>query len=611
MLKLRSCAVTNFKSYRDETRINFSPNFTYVLGRNNSGKTTLLEALKSPSHAPHRSPVTVPYLGDAPRVRQTAITLTFSITGQALRDLLTRVPEFAVRGPLGGTGHERIAWLLSQAELSFDIAVSNPNGAYVAWCSWFDQHVESESGCEYAQYRSYADGFDYLGSGGYVARHRSDFGLLLYEAFCNQMFRFRAERSRALSGTVLPGSELAFDADNLVQVLDNLQGRHHQFRRYLEYVRRVLPEVRDIGVLATGHNVKAIRVWFFDGQRDDFAMPLEEAGSGVPNVLAQLYTITMSTRPRLIMIDEPSAFLHPGATRELIRVAREFPQHQYIISSHQPIALDELDNVAMVLLRRGDDGATVAQSIDPSRSEDQQAVLTSVGASLSDVFSADRVLWVEGATETKVFRVVAARVGLPRGAAILPVVHTGDLEGPSAGLAIEIYRRLTESGALLPPAIAIVLDDEGRGDRVKAELRSRLRPTRVEFLPVRMIENIFLSPDLIHEFLKREHPEWGPATNDYSADAISAYWDGITNAQKFGTQIRRSEDPARWSREVHGARVLQATLEHFTENRLPHDKVTHGQRLAKLADELQPQLLAPIETLLRDLMTAAADRVVR
>jgi len=606
MLQLRSCRLANYKSYLDESVLEFSPRVTYVLGANNSGKTTLLEAIQAPGNAPHRSPKTVPLIGDHPRVPFSSIRMSFSISGGGLREFLLSAPrEFGVRGQQERTRQETfLNALLAEPELRFDVV--SRERVYVASCSWFSREVQATEGITVARYRSRPEhgSFDYLGTIGDDASSSSDLGRLLYEDFRQRIFRFRAERSRALAGHAQPGLELTPAADNLVQVLDNLQGTPSRNRQYLEHVRRVLPEIHALGVSTTPGGSKEIRIWFFDGEREDLATPLEQAGSGVPNILALLYTITMSPRPRMIMIDEPSVFLHPGATRELIRVIREFSQHQYIISSHQPIALDELDDVAMVLLKRGPEGATSARSVDPARSEDQQAVLSTVGASLSDVFSADRILWVEGMTETKVFRTVAGRIGLPRGAAILPIVHTGDLEGTNATLAIEIYRRLTESGALVPPAIAIVLDDEGRADSVKEQLRSRLQGTRLEFLPFRMIENVFLRPELVHEFLRREEGKWGPSTVEYSATAVQTYWDSLRDTHRFKVDFRRAADPRRWMRDVHGARVLEDTLAHFCENRLAYDKVSHGPRLTKLAEELDPTWLEPIETLLRGIIAA-------
>ena len=37
--------ILNFKSYRDSTEIEFKPGFNIITGKNNAGKTALLEAL--------------------------------------------------------------------------------------------------------------------------------------------------------------------------------------------------------------------------------------------------------------------------------------------------------------------------------------------------------------------------------------------------------------------------------------------------------------------------------------------------------------------------------------------------------------------------------------
>ncbi len=42
-----------------------------------------------------------------------------------------------------------------------------------------------------------------------------------------------------------------------------------------------------------------------------------------------LYVVLTSRESRVIIIDEPQSFLHPGAVRKLFDVLKDFPQHQY------------------------------------------------------------------------------------------------------------------------------------------------------------------------------------------------------------------------------------------------------------------------------------------
>lgn len=75
-------------------------------------------------------------------------------------------------------------------------------------------------------------------------------------------------------------------------------------------------------------------------QRDDVSWrPLEMAGTGYLQVI-QIFSYLLYFEPALVLIDEPDAHLHPSSQRALMRalqsVAAEFPQTQFIISTHSP-----------------------------------------------------------------------------------------------------------------------------------------------------------------------------------------------------------------------------------------------------------------------------------
>lgn len=67
--------------------------------------------------------------------------------------------------------------------------------------------------------------------------------------------------------------------------------------------------------------------------------PLEMAGTGFLQVV-QIFAYLLTFKPRLLLIDEPDAHLHPGTQEALIRAieeaALEFPDTQFLISTHSP-----------------------------------------------------------------------------------------------------------------------------------------------------------------------------------------------------------------------------------------------------------------------------------
>ena len=234
-----------------------------------------------------------------------------------------------------------------------------------------------------------------------------------------------------------------------------------------------------------------------DTERDDLAVSLSESGTGVGQVLAMLYVAFASRSPRTIIIDEPQSFLHPGAVRKLFEILKGYPQHQYIVTTHSPNAVTAADPGALFLVRKEGEESVVEQ-LNVSEAKDQTRFLREVGASLSDVFGADDVLWVEGPTEEECFPLILSEVVGRRllGTKVVGVLSTGDLEGKRSRDVYRIYGRLSEGGGLLPAAVGFVFDREGRSEKDRQDL-ARESGGLVAFLPRKMYENYLLNPGAI------------------------------------------------------------------------------------------------------------------
>ena len=227
------------------------------------------------------------------------------------------------------------------------------------------------------------------------------------------------------------------DSSNLAEVLHVLQSRNSvQFERFNDLVSRVLTNVEEVRTnpIQNGNRVE-VRVWNLDPEtrRSDLTVPLSESGTGVGQVLAILYVVLTSEQPRIIVIDEPQSFLHPGAVRRLIGIMKQHPRHQYILTTHAPSVITASDPDTL-LLTRLEGVETKVDELDVSETQDLRRTLAEVGARLSDVFGADNILWVEGRTEEECFPMILERVAEEPllGTQILGVRHTGDLEGEQA-----------------------------------------------------------------------------------------------------------------------------------------------------------------------------------
>jgi hypothetical protein len=313
-----------------------------------------------------------------------------------------------------------------------------------------------------------------------------------------------------------------------------------------------------------------------------------------------------SSRPRVIIIDEPQSFLHPGASRKLVEFLKLHGHHQLIIATHSPAVISAADPRTITLVRYRDGESTV-QQLDAKLEKGIQATLAEVGIRLSDSFGADNILWVGGRTEEKCYRLIVERL-LKRslkGTEILGIRQTGDLESKDARKVLEIYRSLAEAASLLPPAVAFVLDQECRDEGVKRDLRN-LSDGRVRFLPRRMYENYLLNPEAIAAVVN-SIPDFSstPVTPEAIVAAVGAR---LANRAFHCAGVRSFT-----VKTVDGARVLAEIFSEFSETRVSYQKVRHGITLTERLIEHRPEELAEVSALLEEVLdgVVAAEEMIQ
>jgi len=314
----------------------------------------------------------------------------------------------------------------------------------------------------------------------------------------------------------------------------------------------------------------------------DLTVPLSESGTGVAQVLAILYVVFTSDQPRIIVIDEPQSFLHPGAIRKLFEILNSYPQHQYIITTHSPTAVTAADPSTLFLVRKEAE-ESVVEPLDVSQTEQQSSLLKELGARLSDVFGADNVLWVEGATEEECFPIILSEVAEHplRGTKILGVLNTGDFEGKRKRDAFRIYRRLSEAtGGLLPRPIGYVFDREGRTEQECKDLR-RESKCSVSFLPRKMYENYLTNPRAISDVITAEMAHGG---GDVSAENVEEWMGQHQWEKKYfdGREVdERNRTDQAWLKTVDGAKLLKDMFQELSGTLVDYKKVDHGRKITR------------------------------
>jgi hypothetical protein len=223
------------------------------------------------------------------------------------------------------------------------------------------------------------------------------------------------------------------------------------------------------------------------------------------------------------------------------------------------------------------DGETRVETLDASEALSLRLVLADIGARLSDVFGADAILWVEGATEEVCFPQVLERLTSQqlRGTAIVGVMHTADFDARRSEATVELYGRLSAGRGLLPPAVGFVFDREGRTNQDREDLARR---GNVFFLPRRMYENYLLNANAIAAVASSIE---GFRQDPLTSGEVQTWLDQHRNDRKYFAPLPIETDQDRWRGDVRGANLLTDLFNELSEMRVRYDKVRDGVALTE------------------------------
>jgi predicted ATPase len=283
------------------------------------------------------------------------------------------------------------------------------------------------------------------------------------------------------------------------------------FHELQEIMGRLFPEIGAILTQVVGDSL--VRITY----RDRFAgrnTPLEQSGTGVAQAL-HLVALTLFSDPgRIFLIDEPHAFLHPGAERQLVEFLRDHPEHAYVCATHSPVFINAADPEACWLVTR-DERGTALHSVF-AEGYGRRHVFAELGIDPGDVALAERVLFVEGPSDQAAYPSLLARLGYDvaaRNCLVLSLAGA-DLTRPLSA----VLRELSDQ---LHVPFTVLLDGDKRDEY-------RDNPNAC-FLPVDDLEELFLQdPEAVREgmlsALAEEDAERAKAAAaEWSAAAVESY----------------------------------------------------------------------------------------
>lgn len=599
-MHIESVEIGSLKSIEKAGPLELARGITILVGQNNSGKTTVLDALSGASPVPHRSLAVAPSPFHV--VPPSTVRLVLTGRGEDVARWVSSsttafsVPtsEFSGSAALAALNHLRTAAAVCGIAVNrvFEEALAAPHFFGVEWpWPWGAHPLLVNRGGPDPHFLGQNDGRVPLS------------GLMVQDYLGSSIVRLSADRVRRGRGPVSDDIRLMPDGSNLASAMHALQGKDPAgFREVVARVSRIVPSVQHIQVEVSGPEV-VVKVFpvHAEARRPDLGVTLEDCGSGVAQVLVVAFALVIADRQRTFLIDEPSSFLHPSAAVALVELLRDYSENQYVIATHSPevIAAAEPKMLYQVHLRGGQSQVT---SVEPGALATQRNILLDVGVSLSSMFGADQILWVEGQTEQAVFPLLVREFEKERslrGLKILHVADTGAFERNDAEHAIRVYNRLASGVGLLPPALGFLFDREGRTDAECKRIAERATKP-VLFLTRRMVENYLLHPVAIAKVMAEDDPDHADV---YTGAAVAASIDEAYTAEKqrsTKTQARGAAlSDASWISTVDAPVLLRKLFSKLSETRLNYDKVSHGLRIVSEILLREPVFLEPLREELR------------
>jgi AAA15 family ATPase/GTPase len=647
----------------------FTPGINIIVGKNNAGKTSLLEVLTLDfENQPHRILDFEKYPDRSLRTlqkkgvtlkKESKIEITLHIEKEELRSFMKQmsssifIPQIfyndddhVYRSQLEDVQHKNS--LTKEAFNIFQSFLENPDcielhlslnahinllqenlikllnfGCYetTSYQEFYKlKYDNGELNLEVNEYNDSSDVIEvseeyYCELGGefpnYAGKIDESIGKKLFDIFVSRIYRFKAERLNIGSCKYENNEQMKSDASNLAEVLFILQGKKPgTFSEFNKKVSRILEEIKYISVVMGDNSDLEIKVWITEElNRDDLSLPLSSCGSGVGQVLAIVYILVSSEEPRTLIIDEPQSFLHPGAAKKLIETIKQFPQHQYFISTHSPDIITTADPSNIIKLQYKD-CETTASVINAKDIELQRGILDELGVRLSDVFGADSVLWVEGPTEEKSFPLIIEKflAEIPlKGMKILSVKSTDALlDGKHSSLVANIYEKLKSGISLIPEKSIFIFDREGK----KPENIKDLERIGFNFLKRPMYENYILHSEAIAAIINEEaqailekigfdHADSQWLKSPITSNQVQQCLDKIKQDKQFLFPDVNNDD---WFSKVHGADVIHNVFQELCENQLHFNgnKPKYCRKITEWLIKNQPEFLSEIAKELKE-----------
>ena len=441
--------VTDVRTFAGKHTLDLHPSLTVLVGANNAGKSTLLRAIYA---------VAIPDpAATLARSGQPDFALVFRITGTELNDAF---PDIGRRvGSMGlnfpgfdfaqfrveerPRAHPRLLWV----EQGIAFSAQTIAGRIIK-----DEFTGQDISADQTQLRK--------------LREQTEPFVASRVAFWSHGFE-QQQHPKRMSGTSVPDVQRA---------MLYLRLNHPRvFERLEKAILREFPEFTRIAFVDDSPNDYVPRLQL--GAHDTAPLDKERFGAGAwvfISVLTAAY-VAHATGARLLLLDEPTLFMHAQLERQLLRELQSIgkddgEQLQIVVATHSNVLVDAAARSGGLRFvdweNRAEARARVVQvpALEAADSELYKLVLN---VSVGEVVYAETLLFVEGPSDSEALSILAQGAGIANPCRIVPLhqaswyygrrQNNGERFGMLASLA-----KLRPCGYLA--RARLLLDEDSRND---------------------------------------------------------------------------------------------------------------------------------------------------
>lgn len=223
------------------------------------------------------------------------------------------------------------------------------------------------------------------------------------------ILRLKEIRPQMWEATLESLSSFTVASDEELGISGVLESISDAIKKYVPREWGVQPHLR-ISSLTRDHLRKVITAFVATGD-GDHAAPFYRQGTGTINmlVLAMLSQIAEDRQNVIFAMEEPETAIAPYAQKRIVHVVRGLAS-QAIFTSHSPYVLEEFDLPEAVVLSRSPDGALMQAEVALPESVKLKRYRQEFRTRFCEGLLASRILVAEGATEATAIPAAARRL---------------------------------------------------------------------------------------------------------------------------------------------------------------------------------------------------------